>query len=123
MVLGTLFNAWKAAEEADQREYMAMGKPNNVAQFIQRYQIQFEKDCSLGPVLSWNLFVALKRISRDFGLVFNLNSSRQFAQRFSNDLDVIRAAGFSILDGKNNHGTRLYKIGMQEHLYSSKNKS
>jgi len=96
MVLGTLFNAWKAAEDADRVDYMSMGKANAVMMFIQKYQIQFEKDGSLGPVLSRDLFVALKRISRDFGLVFNMTSSRQFAQRLANDLDTIKGAGFEI---------------------------
>jgi len=114
MVLGTLFNAWKAAEEADRHEYMAMGKPNNVTQFIQRYQIQFEKDGSLGPILSRNLFVALKRISRDFGLVFNPNSSRQFAQRFSNDMEIVKSAGFTIKHQADCHGTKKYEITMRE---------
>ena len=34
--------------------------------------------------------------ARDFGLRFDMDSSRQFAQRFSNDLETIRQAGFKI---------------------------
>jgi DNA primase len=114
MVLGTLFNAWKAAEDADRHEYMAIGKPNNVAQFIQKFQVQFEKDGSLGPILSRDLFVALKRISRDFGLVFNLNSSRQFAQRFANDLEIIKDSGFAIKTTQKRYGTKIYEIRVRE---------
>jgi len=51
-----------------------------------------------GPegALARDLFVAIKRLSKDLGLSFSMNLVQQFAQRFSNDLDTIRQAGFEI---------------------------
>ena len=40
--------------------------------------------------------MAIKRLSKDLGLSFSMNLVQQFAQRFSNDLDTIRPAGFEI---------------------------
>jgi len=54
--------------------------------------------------------VALKRIARDFGLRFDMDSSRQFAQRFANDLETLREAGFEVHIAKNRNGTKLYTI-------------
>jgi DNA primase len=50
--------------------------------------------------------VAVKRLSKDFGLSFNMNSVQQFAQRFSNDLDTIRQAGFEIVVNRSEHSIR-----------------
>ena len=61
-------------------------------------------------VLSRDLFVALKRVARDFGLRFEMDSSRQFAQRLVNDLETIRGAGFEIEIGQKRYGTKLYTI-------------
>jgi hypothetical protein len=54
--------------------------------------IRFEDAASLQKVVPRELFVALKRVSRDFGLRFEMDSSRQFAQRLVNELESMRGA-------------------------------
>ena len=84
--MGTLFKAWRTAEQLDRHDYLNEGKANSVSTFLQRYQLAFEDDGSLKQVLSRDLFVALKRIAGDYRLNFNMTSSRQFAQRLANDV-------------------------------------
>lgn len=108
--LATLFKAWRSADEQDRREYLSDGRAGNVSNFIQKYQLTFEDDCSLKQVLSRDLFVALKRITRDYGLAFNMNSSRQFAQRFANDLSTIKEAGFEIVVETDRRDRKLYSV-------------
>ena len=79
-------------------------------EFVQRYQVTFSDEGRLENVLSRDLFVALKRTARDFGLRFDIDSSRQFAQRFANDLETLREAGFEVHITKNRNGTKLYTI-------------
>ena len=83
---------------------------DHIQEFVARYQIKFEDDGCLKDVLSRELFVALKRVSRDFGLRFEMDSSRQFAQRFANDLETIREAGFDVTISQKRYGTKLYTI-------------
>ncbi len=74
--------------------------------FLARYQVQLEENGSLKEVLSRKLFVALKRVARNFGLRFEMDSSRQFAQRFANDLETIREAGFDVVISQKRYGTK-----------------
>ena len=108
--LATLFKAWRNAVEADQDLAYSDRKENHVQEFVQRYQVTFSEEGRLENVLSRDLFVALKRIARDFGLRFDMDSSRQFAQRFANDLETLREAGFEVHIAKNRNGTKLYTI-------------
>jgi len=108
--LATLFNAWRTATETNARDVYGDRRTDPLQEFVQRYQIRFEDDGSLREVLSRDLFVALKRVARDFGLRFEMDSSRQFAQRLVNDLETIRGAGFEIEIGQNHRGTKLYTI-------------
>ena len=108
--LSTLFNAWRTATETNERNVYGESRTDTVQEFVQRYQIRFEDDGSLREVLSRDLFVALKRVARDFGLRFEMDSSRQFAQRLVNDLETIRGAGFDIEIGQKRYGTKLYTI-------------
>jgi hypothetical protein len=108
--LATLFNAWRTATETNARDVYGDRRTDPVQEFVQRYQIRFEDDGSLREALSRDLFVALKRVARDFGLRFEMDSSRQFAQRLVNDLETIRGAGFEIEIGQNHRGTKLYTI-------------
>jgi hypothetical protein len=108
--LSTLFNAWRTATETNERNVYGESRTDTVQEFVQRYQIRFEDDGSLREVLSRDLFVALKRVARDFGLRFEMDSSRQFAQRLVNDLETIRGAGFEIEIGQKRYGTKLYTI-------------
>ncbi len=60
----------------------------------------------LREVLSRVLFVALKRRARDFGLRFEMDSSRQFV----NDLEVFREAESDVVISKKRYGTKRFTI-------------
>ena len=108
--LSTLFKSWQNAVEADQKDMYNDRRVDHIQEFVARYQIKFEDDGCLKDVLSRELFVALKRVSRDFGLRFEMDSSRQFAQCFANDLETIREAGFNVTISQKRYGTKLYTI-------------
>ncbi|HQK02358.1 MAG TPA: hypothetical protein PLP12_18030, partial [Verrucomicrobiota bacterium] len=74
--------------------------------FLERYQLDFRNETTVEGALARDLFVAVKRLSKDFGLSFSMNSVQQFAQRFSNDLDTIRQAGFEIVVNRSEHSIR-----------------
>jgi len=95
-VLSALFKAYRHALEADLESTAVNVAKTNKAAFLERYQIDFQDETTIDGALARDLFVALKRLSKDFGLSFHMNSVQQFAQRFSNDLDTIREAGFEI---------------------------
>jgi len=109
-LMSTLFKAWKNAMKRNQEDIFNDNRTDRIREFEERYQIQFEEDGSLKELLSRELFVALKRVSKDFNLKFEMHSPRQFAQRFSNDIDIIREAGFDISVSHKRYGTRLYTI-------------
>jgi len=85
--LATFFKAWENAVKADE-DNINDRRINPISEFINRYQIKPDHAGILHDVLSRELFVALKRISRDFGLRFDMDSARQFAQRMANDLET-----------------------------------
>lgn len=58
--------------------------------------IRFEDTASLQKVVPRDPFVDLKRVSRDFGLRFEMDSSWQFAQRLVNELESMRGARFEV---------------------------
>ena len=104
--LAALFKAYRHALKAD-RESTAMSvAKTNKAAFLERYQIEFQNETTIEGALARDLFVAIKRLSKDFGLSFGMNSVQQFAQRFSNDLDTIRQAGFEITVNRQEHSVR-----------------
>jgi len=78
----------------------------NEAAFLERYQIDFSDENTIEGARARDLFIALKRLSKDFGLSFNMNTVQQFAQRFSNDIDTIRQAGFEIKVNRSEHSVR-----------------
>lgn len=84
---------------------MNVAKTNKAA-FLERYQLDFRNETTVEGALARDLFVAVKRLSKDFGLSFSMNSVQQFAQRFSNDLDTIRQAGFEIAVNRSEHSVR-----------------
>ena len=94
--LSTLFNEWRTAVKDDQNFDPGSRMDTHAQKFVQRFQIALNDDGELEKVLSRDLFVALKRIAREYTLRFDLDSSRQFAQRFANDLETLREAGFRI---------------------------
>ena len=94
--LAALFKAYRHALEAD-RESTAMNvAKTNKAAFLERYQIDFRNVTTIEGALARDLFVAIKRLPKDFTLSFSMNSVQPFAHRFSDDLDTIRQAGFEI---------------------------
>ena len=61
-------------------------------------------------VLARDLFVALRRVGKEFNLSFPMTSVQQFAQRFSNDLTAIREAGFEITINELRSRGRTYDV-------------
>ncbi|MBI2818147.1 MAG: hypothetical protein HYX72_14525 [Acidobacteria bacterium] len=111
--LAALFKAYRHALEADSACTALNVAKTNLATFLERYQIDFRDETTIEGALARDLFVALKRLSKDFGLPFSLNSVQQFAQRFANDLDTIRQAGFEIevkRPERVGHGTATYDV-------------
>jgi len=104
--LVALFKAYRHALEADRESTALNVAKTNKAAFLERYQLDFRSETTVEGALARDLFVAVKRLSKDFGLSFNMNSVQQFAQRFSNDLDTIRQAGFEIVVNRSEHSIR-----------------
>ncbi|RCK79189.1 MAG: DNA primase [Candidatus Ozemobacter sibiricus] len=104
--LAALFKAYRHALEADRESTALNVAKTNKAAFLERYQLDFRSETTVEGALARDLFVAVKRLSKDFGLSFNMNSVQQFAQRFSNDLDTIRQAGFEIVVNRSEHSIR-----------------
>ena len=108
--LAVLFKAYRHALEADRESTaLSVAKSNKMA-FIERYQLDFGDETTIAGALARDLFIALKRLSRDFGLSFSMNSVQQFAQRFSNDLETIREVGFEIAIHHHRSRVRTYDI-------------
>jgi hypothetical protein len=55
------------------------------------------------PVSAGRLLAALRRVGREFNLEFEYKKPAQLGRRISNDLDVIRDAGFDIDRQRNAH--------------------
>ena len=112
--LATLFNDWRTAVKHDQDLDPGSRRDTHVQEFAQKYQITLTDDGELENVLARDLFVALKRVTREYPLRFDMQSVQQFAQRFVNDLETLREAGFGIQITQNRHGTKLYSIHQTE---------
>ena len=112
--LATLFNDWRTAVKDDQNLDPGSRRDTHVQEFVQKYQITLTDDGELENVLARDLFVALKRVTREYPLRFDMQSVQQFAQRFVNDLETLREAGFGIQITQNRHGTKLYSIHQTE---------
>ena len=108
--LATLFKAWRNAVELDREMDPESRRDTHVQEFVQKYQVALSEDEKLENVLSRDLFVALKGIARWYNVRFDMDSSRQFAQRLANDLETLREAGFEIEITKNRNGIKLYTI-------------
>ena len=104
--LAALFKAYRHALEADLECTTVNVAKTNKAAFLERYQIDFQDETTIKGALARDLFVAIKRLSKDFGLSFHMNSVQQFAQRFSNDLETIREVGFEITVNRSSHSVR-----------------
>lgn len=104
--LVSLFKAYRHALEADRESTAVNVAKTNKAAFLERYQIDFQDETTIKGALARDLFVAIKRLSKDFGLSFHMNSVQQFAQRFSNDLETIREVGFEITINRSSQSVR-----------------
>lgn len=109
-VLSALFKAYSHALEADRESTAVNVVKTNKAAFLERYQIDFLDMETIEGVLARDLFIALKRLAKDFGLSFHMNSVQQFVQRFTNDLYTIREAGFEITICQQRARIRKYNI-------------
>ena len=92
-VLSALFKAYRHAIEADAESTAMNVNKTNKAVFLERYQINFRDETRIEGALARDLYIALNRLAKDFGLAFHMRSVQQFAQRFSNDLDTVRGVG------------------------------
>ncbi len=108
--LNSLFRAYRQALEADRNSTALNVVKSNKDAFLERYQIEFEAEDAIQGVLARDLFVALRRVAKEFNLSFPMTSVQQFAQRFSNDLGAIREAGFEITINELRSRGRTYDI-------------
>ena len=104
--LAALFKEWRIAVEFDREMDPDSRRDTHVQEFIQEYQVALTEDEKLENVLARDLFVALRAVARHRNLRFDLNTVQQFAQRFANDLDTIRQAGFNITVKRSEGGVR-----------------
>ncbi|MEN6358253.1 MAG: CHC2 zinc finger domain-containing protein [Armatimonadota bacterium] len=107
-----LFKAYASAVRADEQSYGFPPSRSAKTVFLERYQIEFADENSLKGVLARDLFIALKRVAKEYGLAFNMISVQQFAQRFANDMDTVRTAGFEITVNQLAHRVRTYDIAL-----------
>jgi DNA primase len=101
--LAALFKGYQHSLDADKESTSLSVAKANELKFIERYQLDFQDENTIHGALARDLFIALKRLSKDFGLSFAMSSVQQFTQRFSNDLDTIRQAGFEITVDRPKH--------------------
>ncbi|MBU4559603.1 MAG: DNA primase, partial [Proteobacteria bacterium] len=102
--LASLFHAYRNAVELDEKaRYGEDDRANHVVGFIERYQVRFENENTMEPVSAGRLLAALRRVGREFNLEFEYKKPAQLGRRISNDLDVIRDAGFDIDRQRNAH--------------------
>ena len=109
-VLVALFKAYRHALEADAESTALNVNKTNKAAFLERYQIDFRDETFIKGALARDLYIALNRLAKDFGLAFHMRSVQQFAQRFSNDLETIRDVGFEIEIHRRRANMRTYDI-------------
>jgi hypothetical protein len=111
--LHSLFRAYQRALEADDNCTAEHVVKSNKDAFLERYQIELESREQIRGALARELFVALRRVAREFNLSFAITSVQQFAQRFSNDLPAIREAGFEVIINNLGGRVRNYDIRRQ----------
>ncbi len=108
--LGVLFKAHRQAIEADEKlRYRPDGK-TNVAYFLERYQLDFASKDRIDNAKAREIFIALTRVAKDFGIAFPMRSVQQFVQRFTNDLETIREAGYEVEIEMGEHNFKRYSI-------------
>jgi DNA primase len=108
-ILSALFRAHEIAKAVD-RDSSGVPARSARADFLARYQLAFSDSGAIEGALARDLFIALTRCSRDYGLSFPVKSGQQFYQRFANDLRTIEANGFEILILTGRQRERRYSI-------------
>jgi hypothetical protein len=104
-----LFHIRSSFQDLDEKaRYGEDDRANHVAGFIERYQVRFENENPMEPVSAGRLLAALRRVGREFNLEFECKKPAQLGRRISNDLDVIRDAGF-IIDRQRNAHTKNFE--------------
>jgi DNA primase len=102
--LASLFTGYRNAVDLDEKARYSDGdRANHLAAFIERYQVRFEDLNTMEPVSAGRLLTALRRVGREFNLEFEYKKPAQLGRRISNDLQVIREAGFNISRERNAH--------------------
>ena len=103
--LESLFDAYRSAVDLDEQARLGQDddRADHVARFIERYLVRFETSHAMEPVSAGRLLAALRRVAREFSLEFQYSKPAQLARRISNDLEVIRDAGFVIDRQRNAH--------------------
>lgn len=110
--LGGLFKAYANAVKSDAQSYLSPSGRSARSIFTERYQIEFEDENSIKGVLSRELFIALKRVAKEYSLSFDMMSVQQFVQRFANDMKTIEDAGFRVTINNGAHRVRTYDISL-----------
>lgn len=108
--LNSLFRAYQQALESDRHSMAQYPSKSNKDTFLERYQIEFAEERLIQGARARDLFVALRRVSKEFNLPFTMTSVQQFAQRFSNDLAAVQDAGFEIAIHEQRSRIRTYDI-------------
>jgi DNA primase len=110
--LAGLFKAYASAVKADEQSYASPSSRSAKTMFLERHQIEFEDEKAIKGVLARELFIALKRLAKEYGLSFDMNSVQQFVQRFANDMKTIQDAGFGVTINNCAHRIRTYDISL-----------
>ncbi len=95
-VLAALFNRYRQALASDDASTAAHVAKTARSAYLESYPLDFPDEHTIRGALARDLFVALKRFAKDAGLSFPMSTVQQFVQRFANDLDTVRRAGFTI---------------------------
>lgn len=102
--LAALFKAYRTAEELDEKASCNEDdRANHVVNFIERYQVRFVNQDAMEPISAGGLLTGLRRVGREFNLDFEYRKPAQLGRRISNDLQIIRDAGFIIERERNAH--------------------
>jgi hypothetical protein len=99
--LSALFHAHQNAVDLDEKATFSGERSNHVSTFIERYQINMTHRNHIDRISTGKLLVALRRISKDFGLEFAFKTPAQLGKRIYNDQEIIESAGIKVVRERN----------------------
>ncbi len=99
--LNALFQAYQNAVDLDEKATFSGERSNHVSTFVERYQINMANRNHIDRISTGKLLVALRRISKDFGLEFAFKTPAQLGKRIYNDLKTIESAGINVVRQRN----------------------